>query len=335
MRVTPDMLVKLAKDHLARRMRQPNDIIAVYLTGSVLRPEPLLGGTTDIDMVIIHKENPAVAREVLRVSTEVSFDIEHHHQSFYTFPRRLRQNPWLGFALCDHNSFLYDPDHWLDFIQAGVSAQFDTPESFYARSSALAEKARQTWFELEANETDSLPAWMVGYLKAVGLAANAIAALSGEALTIRRLLLDFPARAEAVGQLPLAGALARLLGNENFSPEAYHLWRPAWEQALLSASQAPNCPPNLSRARKPYFLTACDSIAESGNAFATLWPILETWRQSAEVLADVPAQQESWLEFLASLGFTSLTTEKMTQSLDYFIEQVEALLETWKGEYGL
>ena len=81
MRVTPDMLVKLAKDHLARRMRQPNDIIAVYLTGSVLRPEPLLGGTTDIDMVIIHKENPAVAREVLRVSTEVSFDIEHHHQS--------------------------------------------------------------------------------------------------------------------------------------------------------------------------------------------------------------------------------------------------------------
>ena len=85
MRINSEMLTKTARDHVARRLRQPNDIVAVYLTGSVTSAEPLLGGTTDIDMVFVHKEDPAQPREVLRVTYEVSLDIEHHHQSMDLF----------------------------------------------------------------------------------------------------------------------------------------------------------------------------------------------------------------------------------------------------------
>ena len=148
MRINSEMLTKTARDYVAKRLRQPNDIVAVYLTGSVISDEPLLGGTTDIDMVFVHKEDPPQSREVVRVTYEISFDIEHHHQSYYTYHRRLRQNPWIGFPLCYHGNILHDTDHWLEFIQAGVSSQFETPENIHARAFKFGEKAREQWFDL-------------------------------------------------------------------------------------------------------------------------------------------------------------------------------------------
>ncbi|MFZ3070001.1 MAG: hypothetical protein WA110_02620, partial [Anaerolineaceae bacterium] len=183
MHITQDLLIKFAKDHIAKRLRQPNDIVAIYLAGSVLTPEPLIGGTTDVDMVFVHKENPPVEREVLRVSYEISLDIQHHHQSFYTYHRRLRLNPWLGHALCSHTSILYDNEHWLEFIQAGVSSQFNTPETIYARAQIIADKARQLWFELEDPQELPFIVWTDLYFKAVGTAANVLAVLDGPALT--------------------------------------------------------------------------------------------------------------------------------------------------------
>ena len=56
MRINSEMLIKTARDHVAKRLRQPNDIVAVYLTGSDTSEEPLLGGTTDIDMVFVPYE---------------------------------------------------------------------------------------------------------------------------------------------------------------------------------------------------------------------------------------------------------------------------------------
>ena len=50
MNITNDLLIKLTKDFVAKRVRQNKDVVAIYLTGSVLSGNPLLGGTTDIDL---------------------------------------------------------------------------------------------------------------------------------------------------------------------------------------------------------------------------------------------------------------------------------------------
>lgn len=335
MRINTEVLIKTARDHIARTLRQPNDIVAVYLTGSVTSEEPLLGGTTDIDLVFVHKEEPAQPREVLRVTYEVSLDIEHHHQSYYTFHRRLRQNPWIGFALCNHKNIFYDTDHWLEFIQAGVSAQFDSPENTHSRAQKFSEKARQQWFDLNDEQEISFQQWIDLYFKTVGAAANCIAALNGPALTIRRFMIDFPGRAQALGQAALSGELARLIGNEKMNQDLYRDWRPAWEFALQSASAKPNCPPNLSRHRKGYFLNCCDAMAESGALHAALWPMLETWRQADLFLADDPAQQENWLSFLSALGFAPERKEDLLQALDHFIDSGDHILEDFCQNYGL
>lgn len=335
MRINSEMLIKTARDHVAKRLRQPNDIVAVYLTGSVTSAEPLLGGTTDIDMVFVHKEDPAQPREVLRVTYEVSLDIEHHHQSYYTYHRRLRQNPWIGFSLCNHGNILHDTDHWLEFIQAGVSAQFDTPENIHARAQKFSEKARQQWFDLNDEQEIRFQEWMDLYFKTTGAAANTIAALNGPALTIRRFMIAFPERAQALGQAHLSGELARLIGNDKMSLELYRDWRPAWEHALQSASARPTCPPNLSRHRKGYFLNCCDALAEGDALHAVLWPMLETWRQADGVLADEPAQQETWLQFLSALDFVPERKEDLLQALDHFIDAGDNLLRDYRQNYGL
>jgi hypothetical protein len=335
MLISSELLTKLAREEVARRTRSNHDIVAIYITGSALSEEPLIGGSTDIDLVFVHKENPPVEREVKRISYEVSFDIQHHHQSFYTFHRRLRLNPWLGPALSSHQSILYDTDHWLEFIQAGVSSSYDRPETIHARAFPFAEKARQQWFELGDPQEIPYTAWIDLYFKAVFNAANAIAVLNGPALTTRRLLLDFAVRAEAVDSLPLAGVLARLAGTQQASAALYADWRSCWENALLSASKAPNPPVSLHPARKAYYMAACDSLVESGSLHAALWPLLESWRLAAATLADQPAQQEAWISFLAELDFTPEGKAKEIEALDAFIDAGEALLSDWKNEYGL
>ena len=334
MRITQDMLIKLAKDLVAERARKDNDLVAVYLTGSVAQGDPLLGGSTDIDLTFVHKEQPPVKREVLRVTYEISFDIEHHHQSFYTYHRRLRQNPYLGFALCNHQNILLDQDHWLEFIQAGVSSRFDTAENVYQRAQQFGDKVRKQWFDLNDPQEVPWEDWMSLYFNMVGTAANAIACLDGPVLTTRRFMFDFAKRAETLDLLPMVGELTRLLGNENMSESLYKQWQPVWLETIEAANKESDCPVNISKVRKAYFSQAIEAMAESGSLHATLWPLIETWQQALSCLDEADAHQ-NWSSFLAALGFEKEGQEDLLNALDHFIDQAEHILEEYKKEYNL
>jgi tRNA nucleotidyltransferase (CCA-adding enzyme) len=43
-------------------------VISIYMTGSLRRDDPLLGGTADIDLYIVHDSKPEAEREVVRLS---------------------------------------------------------------------------------------------------------------------------------------------------------------------------------------------------------------------------------------------------------------------------
>lgn len=345
MLITQDLLIDIAKDYLRRLLRQENDIVAAYLTGSVLGEQAFIGGSTDIDLVIVHKEEPPVAREIRRVKSNISFDIVHHHQSLYTFHRRMRQDAWLGYALRNHDGIIHDTDHWLEFIQAGVDSQFDSPENTFARASKFSDVARRYWFELDDDDETPFSEWLGVFFMSVGNAANAVAALSGPGLTQRRFMLDFPARAEAVDQLSLVGDLAHLLGNEYMSEAFYAKWRPVWENRLVECAQSPDCPPNLHKARKAYFLDSCDAMVEAGQLHAVLWPMLENWRQIEHCLREEANEDledegknsasEDWLNFADEIGFSPDQKDSKTRELGRFIEKVQQTLEDYKREYGL
>ena len=96
MRITRDTLLKIARDTAAERVRVSRRVICIYLTGSCVVDEPLLGGTADIDLVIIEDGQPLLAREVVRLNDEISLDISHYAQEDFLHPRSLRVDPWLG-----------------------------------------------------------------------------------------------------------------------------------------------------------------------------------------------------------------------------------------------
>ena len=64
MRITRETLIKAARDNAKQRSQSDRRLVCIYLTGSLLEDEPLLGGTTDIDLVVVHDSEPSVNREM-------------------------------------------------------------------------------------------------------------------------------------------------------------------------------------------------------------------------------------------------------------------------------
>ena len=180
MRITHDMLMKVASDAVARQTRQNRDLLSAYLCGSLLSEDYLLGGTADVDLVFIYNEPQPFEREVRRLTDDVHLDIAHHSQKDYRELRRLRVHPWLGPVLTTCK-ILYDPQHFLDFTQASVRGQFDRPDHVFDRSSSQAELARRIWWDHQSPIPDPQPEDVGAYLQAVAHAANATNA------TVRRL----------------------------------------------------------------------------------------------------------------------------------------------------
>ncbi|MGB8253336.1 MAG: hypothetical protein WCF08_08970, partial [Anaerolineaceae bacterium] len=96
MHITRDLLINAARDFVTSSVKADRSIAAVYLTGSLLTDTPLLGGTTDIDLVFVHDRLPVVPREIHRFTDEITLDLYHHNQVIYEQPRLLRVDPTLG-----------------------------------------------------------------------------------------------------------------------------------------------------------------------------------------------------------------------------------------------
>jgi len=112
MQLTPEVLQQFAETTVNKLVQVDPSIIAAYLCGSALLQEsPLLGGTTDIDVVLIHSTKPPAAREILRLTEEVHLDILHHLQDDYRQGRELRVHPWMGPTL-NNAKPIYDPRHF-------------------------------------------------------------------------------------------------------------------------------------------------------------------------------------------------------------------------------
>jgi hypothetical protein len=332
MRITRQTLLKLAQNTTSQRTREDLGILAVYLHGSLMDEEPLLGGTADIDLFFVHNDEPNLEREIVHITDEVHLDIAHHSRKRYRQTRALRLHPWLGPALYGCK-ILYDPQHFMDFTQASVRGQFYRPDQVLGRIRPQVEGARQTWLSLIASKANPDIETISSYFRAVGLVANAIAGLSGKPLTERRFLLDFPKRAEALGHLGLYAGLLGLLGGPMVDAFAVQAWLPGWRQAFESIPEDRR-PARLGLARLPYYLRAFEVVLESEQPLGVLWPLLRTWTDAASLLPVESPAFESWKEAFTRLGLLGEAFKEREAALDAYLDQVEEILEDWARENG-
>ena len=76
MRITRELILKFAKDTIAKQARESRGLLAAFLCGSMLGDDYLRGGTGDIDLVMIHEEQPVIEREVLPLNDEIHLSPE-------------------------------------------------------------------------------------------------------------------------------------------------------------------------------------------------------------------------------------------------------------------
>jgi hypothetical protein len=333
MRINRKMLLRLADDAVEKYTGEDRTIMAIYLQGSLLGESPLIGNTADIDLFFVHSDEVPVEREIVRLSDEVHLDISHHSHRLYRQPRDLRVHPWLGPAIYGCK-ILYDPQHFLDFVQASVRGQFNIPSNVMTRVQKQSAHAREMWRYFYDDQHVPTPQDAVLYLRTLEHTANAIAGINGQNLTERRFLVDFPRVADAVGRPGLYNGFLGLLGaasvNVTMLNGCFNEWKIAY--GALSDDQAPL---RLHPNRLLYYERAMEVMLSSQAPQDVLWPLWNTW---THIICALPAQTEhqlSWQNAGEQLGLLGEPFIEKIAALDAYLDQVEELLETWGRNNGV
>lgn len=329
MRITRETLLKIARDTVAQRTRGNRAIVGVYLRGSLLGEQFLLGGTADIDLVFIHEEQPPQGREIIRLTDTIHLDVEHHSRRDYANPRELRVHPWVGPTLF-YCQILHDPQHFLDFTQASIRGQFDTPEHIWQRAYPQLVRARQNWLGLQMSPPENAVTGMQAYLNLLQDAFGALLSLNGGLLPTRRLLLDLPARLQALGVPHLAGRLLKLLGAPALASKSINDWIPAWQRALAGARAL-----NLHPARLEYYRAPLQELASSPQPASALWLLLQTWIEAVSGNTVEVEAIEAWQQACSSLSLDESTWEARLDQMDALLDEIEEFFEAWGKQNGL
>ena len=336
MRVTRESLIRIAKETAQERAFNDRDIIAAYLSGSLVSKgvDPLLGGTTDIDIIFVHLAEPKHRREFVQLTPDFHVDISHRAKAEFKRPRELRLDPWLGWEMYDP-MLLFEREKFFEFVQAGLRAgfEFNAPAPALHRSRLLLAQGRQTWREmLEITDTVT-PSDILKYMKSLYYAVNAVAELSGPPLQERRLLLDFPARAEAAQRSGMTEGLYGLLGVNALDAATLSGWLAGWRSAFEAAMESSRVDVCIHPARLNYYEKAFQAILAGDNPRAASWPLLQTWTLAVDVLPENVL--DAWRSACGQLGLTAIEIEERVEGLDHFLDEVEGLLDELAARYGL
>ena len=336
MRVTRESLIRLAKENAHERAFNDRDIVAAYLTGSLISDaNPILGATTDIDLVLVHAAQPGTKREIVKLSPDFHLDIRHRAKSEFKSPRELRTDPLLGYEMYDP-MLLFEREKFFEFVQAGLRAgfEFHTPSLVLVRCRKLLAEARKGWIDLmDVTQDKAGPLQVKQFLRALTQAGNTVAELTGGPLAERRFLLDFPARAQAADRPTFTATLFNLIGASQVDPNTVSSWIPYWKTAFLTAAENTKVDQSVHSARLNYYEKAIEVLLAGETPLTSLWPLMNTWTLAANVLNEEQAGQ--WEAAAQKLGFLGAGFEKRVSELDQYLDEIEVRLDEIAVENGL
>lgn len=326
MRVTRDILLNLAKENAAKLTSKDRGLVCVYLTGSLLKQDPFIGGITDIDLICVHDRPITASREIVRINSEVHLDIAHYPQETFLPARKLRLDPWIGGALELGAVSLQDTTHWFDLTRSTAISQFWQPANISARSKFFLDSARQDWQALVDGTIPQGIKRMQAFVNAVRKTANATACISGMPLTVRRMFVDLPDRAEKAGIPELTGDLVQLFTSADVTDESWQPWLAGLHTSFEALNAEKSIPPSINPNRRSYFERAILALSEERPA-AAVWVLLDVWTLAANLLPKTEAPYKEWISFCHQLNLDSKTLPSRLDALDSALDKVEEVIE--------
>ncbi len=336
MRVTRESLIRIAKETAQERSFNDRSVLAAYLTGTLATGvDPMLGGTADIDLVLVHGTPAPMSREIVKLTPDFHIDIHHRTRADFKSTRELRTDPELGYEMYDP-MLLWQREKFFEFTQAGLRAgsEFHSPAIVLTRSRKLLDGARRGWIDLsDITAAKAGPLQVKQFLAAVWHAANAVAELNGAPLAERRFLVEFPARAEAAERPEFTEILFGLIGAAQVEPAAISSWLGPWSADFLAAAQEPRVDPAIHAARLNYYEKAIRALIEGETPMTALWPLLHSWALASQVLHPQPSSP--WDAAHRQLGLLGEAFEQRVAALDQFLDQVEIRLDEIAAASGV
>lgn len=332
MQIERATLIKIARDAAAQRLAARPSLVAAYLTGSVAANELLLGGATDIDLILIDSAEPP-AREIQRLTDQVALDIQYHSTADYAHPKELRVHPWRGPELCAP-VFLHDPRHFFELAQSSARGQFHRPDYVATRARRFLQMARdRLHIGLLPGAEPSAPVTLADFCQALLLAANAAITLTGFPGAGRRLLLKLEAASRRLARPDLYEDFLAIFGGGKLNAEQAQLLLSDWS-AAYRAAQTPD-DELIHPARRTIYERGFQAQIEADRATEMFWLMLLTWQAAMRRLPGDSAQAENWAAFLERLRLASpgAFRQRLVEVRDY-VQTVDELVETWADQNG-
>ncbi|MBT3240109.1 MAG: hypothetical protein HON98_05290 [Chloroflexi bacterium] len=333
MRVTKELLIKNAEEVVRSQADADSSLVAAYLTGSLLTESPLLGNTTDIDLVFVHA-GLTEEREFLRLTEDIHLDIQHYPKNVFEPARNLRADPWLGTSIFNAKP-IYDPDHFIDFIQASVRGMYHLPENILARVEPFLVAARQTWMNHHNSPGEMGPKQTVALLKALENIANGLSCLTTGPLSERRFLAQFQQMAGVLELPGLFAGILGLLGVNEVDKKEMSAWLPLWEKAYDKVTEQEKESPEGHPHRKAYYQKAIQAMLEDQQYYLAAWPLLNSWTKLIMELHTGDPRRAEWQQVFESLNLTGAGYSDRMAGLDAFLDRTEEYFDSWKEKQGL
>jgi hypothetical protein len=330
MRITRDLLLNLARENTAKMILKDRGIACVFIAGSLLNPDPFLGGITDIDLFCVHDRPLTTEREVVRINADVHLDVSHYAQEAFSPARKLRTDPWLGSLMARGPMVLHDPMHWFDFTRSTGTSQYERPENLAERVRHFLSPARLTWQALEDGAIPQGVKRTHALLEVIRDSANAVAVMTGAPLPLRRLFMDLPERSSEAGLNELAGELVQAFTSESVTDDNWIEWFTGWESAHSQLNELSKAPVTLNPTRKNYYFKAIKVLSEERPA-AALWILLSTWTRMAADLPKSDPPYKAWQTLCRQLELDTRNVPARLELLDSALDRIEEALEHIHG----
>lgn len=330
LRVSRDKLIELA-DLETQHRAETAGIVSSYLIGSVATGNPIFGETADVDLIFIHESEPTTRREIQRLSENIHLDIYHHSKERYMQPRELRIDPWIGPSL-SAPIFIYDPQHFFEWAQAGARGQFFRSDHVFSRANAFYNRARQAMSLLSLSNR-----WLKTYTRIVIEATNAIVTLVGNPAAGRRLALEIERLSKDAGYPEIYEQFLQLLGRDGLNTTLIPQWLSAWGYTFDTAA-AISTEPELDPCRRMYYLRGFQALIDLDKPEAILWTMLTTWERAIHTLMDIDdaaSHQTEWDSVLHRLRLGPAFMKSRCEDLEQYLHSVEQILCSWAEQVGV
>jgi hypothetical protein len=330
MRITPEILIEIAREYVDEYISSHDDLIAAYLSGSVLSKNHLLGGSTDIDIILI-KDVESEKREIIKMSPDIHLDIVTHPKKYYQPPKTVRLHPFLSYAI-NQCLPLMDDNHFIDFTQAGVRSGFDSPKNRYDRAYPLLKEARKKWLSIEMNDSVSIQEMIPIYLDSLTLLSQSFAILHQGPISQRNFFPSLRSISEENSFSEIHIGVMGLLGGNQIDVATLFIWQSEWQNFLSLVNAQPDYSPQFHPSKITYYQRALDALHNTESPIDGLWLLISIWVDAQKNYSEISTDL---YENLHVLGFSKENLPNKQKGLDALLDLTEEWFEKWKYQFGV